>query len=43
MRAPWTFQLEDAVCHMRNVKIAFDEANASTAGEQPTWLNNVQT
>jgi len=42
-RAPWTFRLDDAICHKRNVKIACDTANASTAGEQTTWLDNVQT
>jgi len=41
--APWTFQLNDAGCHKRNVKIACDRANASTAGEQTTWLDNVRT
>jgi len=41
--APWTFRLDDAVCHKRNVKIACDAANAFTAGEQTTWLDNVQT
>jgi len=35
-QAPWTFWLDDAVYHKRNVKIACDAANASTAGEQTT-------
>jgi len=39
---PWTLRLDDAVCHNHNVKIASDAANASTAGEQTTWLDNVQ-
>jgi len=42
-RAPWTFLLGDAVCNKRNVKIACEAANTSTAGEQTTWLDNVQT
>ena len=42
-RAPWTFWLDDAAYHTRKVKIACDTANASTAGEHTTWLDNVQT
>jgi len=42
-RAPWTFRLHDAVCDKGKVKIACDSAKASTAGEQTTWLDNVQT
>jgi len=42
-RAPWSFRLDDAVCHKRNVKIACDAANAFSVGEQTTWLDNVQT
>jgi len=42
-RAPWTSRLDDAAYHKRNVKTACDAANASTAGEPTTWLDNVRT
>jgi len=41
--APWIFQLDDAVYHKCNGMIACDTANASTAGEQTTWLDNART
>jgi len=40
-RAPWTFRLDDTAYHKCNVKLARDVANASTAGEQTPWLDNV--
>jgi len=42
-QALWTFRLDDAAYRKGNVKIACHVANASTAGEQTTWLDNVQT
>jgi len=42
-RAPWIFRLDDAVYHKCNGMIACDTANASTAGEQTTWLDNART
>jgi len=39
----WTFRLDDAAYHKRNVNIACNAANSPAVGGQTTWLDNVPT